>query len=450
MKKNQEHINLEADLPKAKRPFKVPDQYFDQLEETILNRTIGAAPKVIKPSFIHSMFFKYAAAAVVVLSILISVLVLNQRNESPNSPQLVNQDDKEQIKSNDLEQNQPSTPIETPAIDKNSLANNQEEILIQKKAKEGTQVEQNPGSEIILKPSSKLKLREEQSPEIEIANNDAFNYQNLPEINNPLTPAPQQVTSNSGTTQQSGIAVARSGRKEPSIFYLPKDTCSTHEIMLRVKSKKSSSKRYNYVWSNRETGPEIQVQTSGLYVVYIYDQAERAAVDTLKTLVHIIPLPQPDLGPDQTLCSHESLNLDAGTYHKDYHYRWSHGNSTSAKLLLKPMSPGVHQISLAVEACGEVVEDNIMIHVNDCQLQFSNVITPNGDGQNDNFVIEGLENYPGSQLIIMDRNGRVVFESLNYQNNWAAKQLPAGTYFYLLRINDGKNSERGGSVTVLR
>ncbi|RFM32251.1 DUF11 domain-containing protein [Chitinophaga silvisoli] len=64
-----------------------------------------------------------------------------------------------------------------------------------------------------------------------------------------------------------------------------------------------------------------------------------------------------------------------------------------------------------------------------------NVITPNGDGKNDQFVIKGLDLYPGSKLEIYNRWGNQVYRSDNYNNNWKGEGLSAGIYYYVLRIN---------------
>ncbi|WP_343671805.1 gliding motility-associated C-terminal domain-containing protein [Chitinophaga sp.] len=64
-----------------------------------------------------------------------------------------------------------------------------------------------------------------------------------------------------------------------------------------------------------------------------------------------------------------------------------------------------------------------------------NVITPNGDGKNDQFVIKGLDLYPGSRLEIYNRWGNQVYRSDNYSNNWKGEGLSAGIYYYVLRIN---------------
>lgn len=69
------------------------------------------------------------------------------------------------------------------------------------------------------------------------------------------------------------------------------------------------------------------------------------------------------------------------------------------------------------------------------KLFVPNVITPNGDGFNDEFFIPELPGYTG--LVIMDRYDKVVFRTANYRNNWNGDGLPAGKYNYELNLPDG-------------
>ena len=68
--------------------------------------------------------------------------------------------------------------------------------------------------------------------------------------------------------------------------------------------------------------------------------------------------------------------------------------------------------------------------------------SPNGDGINDHFTIVGLDKQHGYQLSVFNRWGERVFQSQDYQNDWDATHnganLPDGTYFYVLKIKDGK------------
>ena len=67
-----------------------------------------------------------------------------------------------------------------------------------------------------------------------------------------------------------------------------------------------------------------------------------------------------------------------------------------------------------------------------------NVITPNRDGQNDVLVIDNIQLYPGNTFTVLNRWGREVYKTTNYQNNWGGDANTApGNYFYLLTVPNG-------------
>jgi len=84
------------------------------------------------------------------------------------------------------------------------------------------------------------------------------------------------------------------------------------------------------------------------------------------------------------------------------------------------------------------------------------IITPNNDGFNDTFTIPCLANYEGSNMCIFNRWGDEVFRSENYRNEWdgtyreEGATLPAGTYYYILQVNDGNDTVLTGYVFVQR
>lgn len=82
-----------------------------------------------------------------------------------------------------------------------------------------------------------------------------------------------------------------------------------------------------------------------------------------------------------------------------------------------------------------------------------NVITPgNPDGKNDTFEIRGVERFAQSSLTVLNRNGDHVFASEDYQNDWAAAGLNAGSYFYVLVITDsqGESQTYKGWIQVVK
>ncbi len=86
----------------------------------------------------------------------------------------------------------------------------------------------------------------------------------------------------------------------------------------------------------------------------------------------------------------------------------------------------------------------------DCKIP--NVITPNNDGINDMFVIPCIDTYLNNHIIILDRWGKTVFETSNYDGEWDGSNQNGdylkGTYFY--KLTSSNKSERSGYVVVVR
>jgi hypothetical protein len=55
------------------------------------------------------------------------------------------------------------------------------------------------------------------------------------------------------------------------------------------------------------------------------------------------------------------------------------------------------------------------IQTNACDVIIPNIITANGDSENDTFYIKGLENYSGAELQIYNRWGNTIFETEKLQ-----------------------------------
>lgn len=85
------------------------------------------------------------------------------------------------------------------------------------------------------------------------------------------------------------------------------------------------------------------------------------------------------------------------------------------------------------------------------ELLIPNAVTPNSDGKNDLFVIQGLENYDNADLTIFNRWGNEVYRSRSYQQNWDCAGVSDGTYYYrLLLKKDGVETIHKGWVLVKR
>lgn len=68
----------------------------------------------------------------------------------------------------------------------------------------------------------------------------------------------------------------------------------------------------------------------------------------------------------------------------------------------------------------------------------TNVLTPNQDGINDQFIIENADDFCPCELLIYSWDGSMVYNQKNYDNSWsgtdnAGNVLPTGTYYYFIK-----------------
>tara|TARA_B110000305_G_C19267096_1_gene552493 strand:+ start:64 stop:828 length:765 start_codon:yes stop_codon:yes gene_type:complete len=90
-----------------------------------------------------------------------------------------------------------------------------------------------------------------------------------------------------------------------------------------------------------------------------------------------------------------------------------------------------------------------------CGLTFYNAISPNGNGQNDTWVINLIEANPDNSVQIFNRWGSLVWEAAGYDNTnivWtgnsnAGDPLPDGTYYYVVSTS---NDNHTGFVEITR
>jgi gliding motility-associated-like protein len=96
------------------------------------------------------------------------------------------------------------------------------------------------------------------------------------------------------------------------------------------------------------------------------------------------------------------------------------------------------------------IEDEIDIVKKQTTLAFS----PNGDGINDTWEIENIENLPEAQIYVYNRNGKLVYRSEgNYQNDWSGyyngKRLPLNSYYYIIDLSKYQKGLVKGVLTIL-
>jgi gliding motility-associated-like protein len=99
----------------------------------------------------------------------------------------------------------------------------------------------------------------------------------------------------------------------------------------------------------------------------------------------------------------------------------------------------------ATDSCGNETSFTQKINLS-CQIEVYNAVTPNGDGFNDEFALNGIECYPGNTVQIFNRWGVLVYETKDYNSYGnvfrgysngrgtvnGSSMLPTGTYYYVI------------------
>jgi len=140
-------------------------------------------------------------------------------------------------------------------------------------------------------------------------------------------------------------------------------------------------------------------------------------------------------------------------------WRWSPktfmmGSDTLWQVLVRPTDSLQYHL-LALDSNGCLFRDSMWVRVVDPEvLRIPNIITPNGDGDNDFWDLYELFEYDQRRVNIYNRAGELVYSTGAYKNKWDGKDnqgvdLPVGVYFYHLKHNV-TGEEHRGFVQIMR
>lgn len=150
----------------------------------------------------------------------------------------------------------------------------------------------------------------------------------------------------------------------------------------------------------------------------------------------------------EQLPSNSIANLSFYTSFEDAQYQTnSIGNSTN---YTSDLSPQQIFVRLNDEVC-ETIASFLLISKN-CPPTVYNYVSPNGDGYNDTFIIDGLRDiFLNFELLIYNRWGTLVWSGNNQTEDWDGiasrgivignQLLPDGTYYYILNLRDNDYPE---------
>jgi gliding motility-associated-like protein len=212
---------------------------------------------------------------------------------------------------------------------------------------------------------------------------------------------------------------------------------------------------FTYEWNTGATSQSISNIAAGVYTVTVTDNLDCIAADTVTVgVASIVILEKNITQPECDTTTDGAIEILLVGGNDGYTFEWDNGQDSSVAINL---TAGVYTVTITD------LNDCFLIDTTDLTAErfcadtliIYDVFSPNGDGKNDLWVIDGLENYPDNELQVYNRWGSMVYEQKPYTNNWnggnkKGEPLPSATYYYILKLNDTENQIFSGHVTIIR
>jgi gliding motility-associated-like protein len=215
---------------------------------------------------------------------------------------------------------------------------------------------------------------------------------------------------------------------------------------------------FTFEWSNGAFGPRITFLRAGDYTVTVNDVNNCSTVATVTVENPPVMTVQLNTTAATEGCNGAMLAVVTGGT-APYTYAWSTGVITTDPLL-SDLCPGDYFVmvtdSRGCRSQPDISTGTVRDRRTPC-LDIRTVITPDGDGLNEEFLISCIDELTNNHLEIYNRWGQLVFEVDGYDNTWTGNtrtgvELPDGPYFFVLEYTDidGVRQQLKGSITLLR
>lgn len=200
--------------------------------------------------------------------------------------------------------------------------------------------------------------------------------------------------------------------------------CMTEDIVLS-----GPEGNFDYYWTPESRERKIEARTSGRYTLKVIDKTSGCSQED-DIDVHFYALPQPQIyfsDTDENLCSREFIEISTDNFPV---IQWSTGDTSRH---ISVVSNNTYKVTVSDHNNCQ----NSITRTLDCSpfVKLYNLITPNGDGSNDYFIINGHHNQKYT-LTVYNRWGDRVYQQESYNNQWSPNDLGDGVYYYSLLHSD--------------
>ncbi|MDB5273041.1 MAG: C-terminal target protein [Chitinophagaceae bacterium] len=187
------------------------------------------------------------------------------------------------------------------------------------------------------------------------------------------------------------------------------------------------------------------------YQIIAYNDGDTSylpAADTFYVQVqsHAV-IPIFSIANDLPIYAGEELNLSVQSV-SGVSYVWTtpQGIVDSSAIVIPAIDSsnvGLYKVNIHEGSC---VYDTLQINVTlaiDEDVIIYELITPNGDGDNETFFIKNIEKIPSVDVAVFNVWNQAVYHNENYKNEWDGGGLPVGTYYYLVKVKEWDKVYKG-------
>ncbi len=250
------------------------------------------------------------------------------------------------------------------------------------------------------------------------------------------------VTDNNGCNGYDTVSLYQSIVPYP---FLGLDTtlCDNDIYMLSPKEE-----YYRYSWNTGSNLPYIEITSPGTYRVTVSDEYNCTNTSSINVKFQ----PDPIVLDVEVTPGAVFVTASEGT--PPYQYSLSEGNWETEELSWQDEnafhnypSGTYYAVIRDKNHCDSALEFFL-----EAQYKIPSFFTPNGDGYNDVWVIEGLYHYSNATVKIFDRYGKEISEfdasGGGWDGTYLGEPVPSNTYWYIIDLGTSKNIK--GHVTLKR
>lgn len=205
----------------------------------------------------------------------------------------------------------------------------------------------------------------------------------------------------------------------------------------------------NYVqWSDGSANRLRYLKTAGKYKVTAFTSAFCFVTDSVE--LKLQPPVYPEAGKDTSLIRGRYITLKGDGGIK---YEWLPRNEVetpdSVRTRVKPQKTTTYYL-IVTDGNGCTGLDSVKVFVIEpLFIRIPNMITPNGDGKNDNWDLREVPNIEIGRVTIFNSLGEMVWQlDKGYDHSWVGTDktgypLPMGNYLYVIEVPTEKEPFRG-------